>query len=793
MPPTTTLTPAQRALRLIVPILLIVGGVFVGWAVYTNSEAKKAPSQVRSESGTKGSTSSTSTPESSPTTTQTVTAEGSPAAASQPSPPSNSVPTTTPSTPNPVPGSSFPTPASKLVAVSAGPISSGAGVGGLAPIGSTDPASVYRMEVRFSPLGAGVASIDLAGVYKTVERTEPERLQGFIPHPTIPNFGVVPFALDGVEIEGNFVPLFKSGTDTVWKQIAATTGSTTFEAVIEDQSVTPPVTVAKVTRTYTLEPSSYDLILEQRVVNATPQMMSVVWRMWGPADLDKGFVRTGGDYRRVRFGYLSSAAVDPTQGIVRAEKFVDSRDHWLGEPARRDPSSGLRLWDPKTIWPNPTSEKRGFTPVWVGTTNRYFAVSLHTRVDAQSPAAATGKRLLLAGTVERYVMDHGAAAGAGGGSESTETLMTYLRSVPVSIGVGGTGNFDAAVYAGPLAPSLMREKVEPRAAAVSMKEIVVYTMGGPCWWCTFQWLTHPLQWFLTFLHDNIVFDYAIAIMVLVVCVRTLLHPVTKWSQISMLRFSKQMAALAPKQKKIQEKYKDDPVRMRQEIATLMREENISYKGLLGCLPAFLQSPIWIALYAMLYFMYGLRHEPAFFGAVQSVAGSWKFLADLSEPDHFIPLGAGIHIPIMGLVDSVNVLPILLGVVFYVQQKYMTPPPTTQLTPEQEQQQKIVKVMMVVLFPLMMYNTPSALVLYFIVNSTLGTLESRYIRNHVTAKDLEAASKPEVIDRYNPAGRGKGKTGGGNAGAKPGFFARLQQLAEERAKQIEEAKRRQGRK
>ncbi len=88
--------------------------------------------------------------------------------------------------------------------------------------------------------------------------------------------------------------------------------------------------------------------------------------------------------------------------------------------------------------------------------------------------------------------------------------------------------------------------------------------------------------------------------------------------------------------------------------------------------------------------------------------------------------------------------------------------------------------MVVLFPLMMYTTPSALVLYFIVNSTLGTLESRYIRRHIDQKAL-LEPKPDVVDRYNKPGSGK------NA-KKPGFFQRLQQLAEERARQIEEAKR-----
>ena len=101
-----------------------------------------------------------------------------------------------------------------------------------------------------------------------------------------------------------------------------------------------------------------------------------------------------------------------------------------------------------------------------------------------------------------------------------------------------------------------------------------------------------------------------------------------------------MQRIAPKQKKLQEKYKDEPKKMQAEMARLMREENVNFRGALGCLPMFLQSPIWIALYAMLYFLFDLRNEPAFFGLFQNLTnGSWGFLADLSTPDRFVDFGA----------------------------------------------------------------------------------------------------------------------------------------------------------
>jgi YidC/Oxa1 family membrane protein insertase len=183
--------------------------------------------------------------------------------------------------------------------------------------------------------------------------------------------------------------------------------------------------------------------------------------------------------------------------------------------------------------------------------------------------------------------------------------------------------------------------------------------------------------------------------------------------------------------------------------------------------------VWFALSAMLYFAFDLRHQPAFFGVFQSLSGRrWWFLGDLAEPDRFLSFGTSFHVPllsgILGPISSLNILPLLLGVVFYIQQKYLTPPPTGQLTPEQEQQQKIMKVMMVVLFPLMMYGAPSGLALYFIANSTLAIMESRYIRSHIDKYDLLNVQKKD--------------------GPRPGgFLARLQAMVEERQRQIMRAR------
>jgi len=66
-----------------------------------------------------------------------------------------------------------------------------------------------------------------------------------------------------------------------------------------------------------------------------------------------------------------------------------------------------------------------------------------------------------------------------------------------------------------------------------------------------------------------------------------------------------------------------------------------------------------------------------------------------------------------------------------------------MTPEQINQQKIMKIMMVVLFPLMLYSAPSGLTLYILTSSSIGIVESKYIRRHIDEMDLAPKKKDEA--------------------------------------------------
>jgi membrane protein insertase Oxa1/YidC/SpoIIIJ len=134
---------------------------------------------------------------------------------------------------------------------------------------------------------------------------------------------------------------------------------------------------------------------------------------------------------------------------------------------------------------------------------------------------------------------------------------------------------------------------------------------------------------------------------------------------------------------------------------------------------------------------------------------------------------------IGPISSLNILPMLMGVVFFLQQKYLTPPTTATMTPEQEFQMKMMRWLSIFMMPLVMYNAPSGLAMYFMCSSGFAILESRYIRSHMAAIDAKkgpaAGAGTSVIDR-----KGGPK--------KLSFMARLQDMAEQKQ---QEARKRAG--
>jgi YidC/Oxa1 family membrane protein insertase len=217
-----------------------------------------------------------------------------------------------------------------------------------------------------------------------------------------------------------------------------------------------------------------------------------------------------------------------------------------------------------------------------------------------------------------------------------------------------------------------------------------------------------------------------------------MHPVTKKSQVSMSKMGK----LAPMAEQIKKKYAGNKAEMNKQLMALYKEHGAS--PIMGMLPLFVQMPIWIALWSAVYTSIDLR------GA--AFLPFW--ITDLSAPDALVRFST-ITIPLLGWkVDSLNLLPILMGVAFYLQQKLM-PSQATAPTPEAAQQQKMMMFMMPLLFPLMMYKAPSGVNLYIMASTFAGVVEQYVIRKHIRERE-EADSKGLVAATSKTGGKVKKK-------------------------------------
>jgi len=594
-------------------------------------------------------------------------------------------------------------------------------------IGSLDPAK-HRFRIDFAPTSAGIDRIVFSEFWLNAQdRIAAERNAAAVaggsmadvpPLPPIESryqlqsegklagFSVPLLAMHSIIVDGVRVDLFSKA----WVQPQP--GE--FVAVIDDAQ---GQAVLRVRRAYSIVADAgggFDLRMEQGVENLSsiPRQVQIIH--YAPSDLARSPDEMM-DIRRLKFGYLLSTRRDPAQvSVLSNDAMLERADVVKSVEAGR--------FD---VWPNEQQRAEEHNLSWFGATNRYFALALHALAEGEG-GQWRGRSIAPLVEVVRAQLGSPAARDPSG----APSLFAIVQSPLTDVQPGTTADFSVGVFAGPLDRRLL--DATPPYSLLEMIGLIAYSLGGCCAWCTFAWLADILVEFLGILHTYVVFDWGIAIIVLVMVVRLLLHPISKKSQVQMQRISKGMAALKPELDALKARYGDDPKRMQQEQFRLYREKNINPVGCLGgFLPTFLQMPVWMALYAVLYLAFELRQQPAFFGVFQ-IFGGWQFLGDLSAQDRFIPLPFSVNLFLFTL-SSINIIPLLMGVVFYVQQKYMAPP-TAQLSPEQAQQQKMMRIMTVVMFPLMLYVAPSGLTLYIMTSTLIGIWESKMVRRQVEEEE-----------------------------------------------------------
>ena len=202
-------------------------------------------------------------------------------------------------------------------------------------------------------------------------------------------------------------------------------------------------------------------------------------------------------------------------------------------------------------------------------------------------------------------------------------------------------------------------------------------------WFTF--LSKPFFKVMLAIYD-FVGNWGWAIVLFTILVKIILFPLSYKGLMSMQK----LKDLAPKMKELKEKYGSDPAKMNQQMMQLYKKHGANPMG--GCLPMLLQIPIFFALYRVLLNADELQGAP------------WiGWITDLSRQDPYF------------------ILPILMGVTMYIQQKIT---PNTMTDPTQQKIFQWLPVIMTFFF----LTFPAGLVLYWLVNNIL-TIAQQYYINH----------------------------------------------------------------
>lgn len=194
-------------------------------------------------------------------------------------------------------------------------------------------------------------------------------------------------------------------------------------------------------------------------------------------------------------------------------------------------------------------------------------------------------------------------------------------------------------------------------------------------------------------------NWGLSIILLTAFINILLFPLT----FKGIKSMKQMQALQPKMETLRKTHKNDPQKLNKEVMELYKRYKIN--PMTGCLPLILQMPVFFALYQVLLRSIELRGAP------------FLWIKDLSQPDRLIIFKA--PIPFMG--NELNILPILMAIAMFFQQR-LSAPANPAADDQMAQQQKMMMVMMPVLFGFIFYHLPSGLVMYWLTNTLLTVTE-----------------------------------------------------------------------
>jgi YidC/Oxa1 family membrane protein insertase len=546
-------------------------------------------------------------------------------------------------------------------------------------LGSPDPQGVFFLHVTLSTRGAVVDSIRLNDPRypEFGDRGTPLTLVGHDPLAEKKTFATVLEAFDD-QLDGRTLE------EVDWEIVpdSVSDSGAKFRIVSPDGRL-------EITKEYILKQAApgegdpaaqrdawaegYQLHLAMQVRNLGDGPQEIEYRLRGPVGLPLEDPLNSHKFRDVRMGFL------------RAGGGVDTSLFTAQEAVEQEEANTIEVW------------KRPLQ--FLGVDTQYFAALVQPVEDqSKSLTIAAAQAEVISSGKEKQFAD-------------VSVLMTSVPRKLASAGAGDDQFTDRYVlYAGP--------KREELLATMHAEAVLDYGWFAP--------LVRLMLGILNGL-QGMGLGYGLAIIGLTCVVRAAMIPLTRHQYRSMDR----MKELQPKIKMLHEKYKKNPESLSPDEMRQMRDVNL--KVFSGCLPLFMQMPIFIALYRSLQVSVDLRMAPF------HLFGNW--IDNLASPDAMFAFG--FTLPFLGW-SEFNLLPWLSIGLMLVNQKFTMPPPADE---EQALQYKMMNVMMLVMV-VMFYRVPSGLCLYFIASSLWGTSE-RLLMKRLAAKPATGGDATAPVATTTP--------------------------------------------
>ncbi len=332
----------------------------------------------------------------------------------------------------------------------------------------------------------------------------------------------------------------------------------------------------------------------------------------------------------------------------------------------------MRKLDPDPRWGATTEVVPITQNGWLGFTDHYWMTMLIPQADQPFES------------VVRY-------------EAGSDLYKTTARLQTLSVAPGATETTTTRMFAG---------AKEWETIRAYQNENGIYKFLDSIDWGWFFFLTKPIFAVLHWL-SGIIGNMGWSIIALTLCIKALLFPLAYKSYVSMAK----MKELQPQMQELKEQAGDDKQKLQQGMMALYKKEKVNPAS--GCLPILLQIPIFFSLYKVIFVTIELRHAP------------WVgWIKDLSAPDpssilnlfgllSFAPPEPGSIFAIV----SLGILPIILGISMWLQQK-LNPAPT-------DPSQAMIFAWMPWVFMFMLGSFASGLVLYWIANNTI-TFTQQYL-------------------------------------------------------------------